>query len=540
MDSPSISFANSPGAVLPGAALALSSGGADPVRGADFANLFKHLMDPAGRQELAADLGPGFQSLPLSPNIDVITADQPLPDNASLLAFARSQGLDDGMLKTLFAPGGQAGPDTQTLAVAMPLSVVGPLAIPLAQTGTLPAQGSLQPVRAQADDGLVQPDAQPTPEQAQLAASLGQVLVQELSVSRLPGVPLAQLAQAHHQVGPAPAAVLLAEPTLAGPAGLVLARTSAVAAMALSEAVPAEAPDAAQDVQLGLPLAKPAKSTASATAPTAATGLAGLAVSDTESLAVRTSAQAAPVQAMQEGLRLRLQPQERITQRLAAMAATGEQAVWGKISSQSAAEVEALVLGLAADWTFGDALAGEAPVLPQGLHGASQSEGQRASLGAPHQTTPAVPTSTAADRVANYEQLAQRLGQALGERLQAQIERGEWKVRMQVDPVSLGRIEMELNMRDGGLDAVFRSDNQATRDLIAQGLPRLRESLSQSGTAVANVWVQGDSSRQSGGNPTPWRGSKPGQAEGQAEDDVKLTPATAAERAATSDWDLMA
>jgi flagellar hook-length control protein FliK len=58
-------------------------------------------------------------------------------------------------------------------------------------------------------------------------------------------------------------------------------------------------------------------------------------------------------------------------------------------------------------------------------------------------------------------------------------------------------------MRAGGLDAVFRSDNPLTRELIAQGLPKLRDSLAQSGTAVANVWVNGDSARQSGGNPTP-------------------------------------
>ena len=109
----------------------------------------------------------------------------------------------------------------------------------------------------------------------------------------------------------------------------------------------------------------------------------------------------------------------------------------------------------------------------------------------------------AGQRAENYQLLADRLGQALGQRLQAQIERGEWKVQMRLDPVSLGRIDLELQMRAGGLDAVFRSDNPMTRELISQGLPKLRESLSDSGTAVANVWVNGDSARQSGGNPTP-------------------------------------
>ena len=58
-------------------------------------------------------------------------------------------------------------------------------------------------------------------------------------------------------------------------------------------------------------------------------------------------------------------------------------------------------------------------------------------------------------------------------------------------------------MRAGGLDAVFRTDNPLTRELIAQGLPKLRESLSQSGTAVANVWVNSENQKGSGGNSTP-------------------------------------
>jgi flagellar hook-length control protein FliK len=143
--------------------------------------------------------------------------------------------------------------------------------------------------------------------------------------------------------------------------------------------------------------------------------------------------------------------------------------------------------------------------------------------------------------VAQYEQLAQRLGRALGERLQAQIERGEWKVHLQMDPAKLGRIEMELDMRAGGLDAMFRSDNQLTRELIAQSLPRLRETLAQSGTAVANVWVQGESQRQSGGNPTPGRqgqserGGRPSEEGATAAQDLTARP-----RVPSSDWDLMA
>jgi flagellar hook-length control protein FliK len=67
----------------------------------------------------------------------------------------------------------------------------------------------------------------------------------------------------------------------------------------------------------------------------------------------------------------------------------------------------------------------------------------------------------------------------------------------------LGKIDVELDMNGGGLDAVFKSDNLLTRELIAQGMPKLKDSLSQSGMTVANVWVNSENQRQSGGNSTP-------------------------------------
>ncbi|MFT6698387.1 MAG: flagellar hook-length control protein FliK, partial [Polaromonas sp.] len=146
-------------------------------------------------------------------------------------------------------------------------------------------------------------------------------------------------------------------------------------------------------------------------------------------------------------------------------------------------------------------------------------DGSRKASGSLTLTPEAVAPSQAGQRAEHYQQLADRLGQALGQRLQAQIERGEWKMQMRMDPASLGRIDLELQMRSGGLDAIFRSDNPLTRELITQGLPKLRDSLSQSGTAVANVWVNGESAGQSGGNPTPSRTPRsspqtPGDADG--------------------------
>ena len=199
---------------------------------------------------------------------------------------------------------------------------------------------------------------------------------------------------------------------------------------------------------------------------------------------------------------------------------------------------------VAADAEVLDAAPGERT--PASL--APLAEGARSTSSQLSQSGTASPVaSQAGQRLEHYQQLADRLGQALAQRLQSQIERGEWKVQMRMDPVSLGRIDMELDMRAGGLDAVFRTDNPLTRELIAQGLPKLRESLSQSGTAVANVWVNGDSARQSGGNPTPHKNPSKAQAQqgeedqGQGAQAVQLVPSAGGRQgSAGSDWDMLA
>jgi hypothetical protein len=251
-----------------------------------------------------------------------------------------------------------------------------------------------------------------------------------------------------------------------------------------------------------------------------------------------------------EALRLRLAPQEAITRRLAAMSGSGEQSAWASVSGQAAAtavlRLDLRESGLTAAAAFNFASdAADVPVA-EGQPSLSTAHvsaepGRAGHAGAA--STSAAWSSTAAQRAEIYEQLAQRLGEALGQRLQSQLERGQWKMQMRLDPAYLGRIDLELDMSAGALDAVFRSDNQLTRDLIAQGLPRLRESLNQSGTAVANVWVQGDSSRQSGGNPTPWRAPEPSvQAAGhETESQEPVVQATGNRaRQGTSAWDVLA
>jgi flagellar hook-length control protein FliK len=134
----------------------------------------------------------------------------------------------------------------------------------------------------------------------------------------------------------------------------------------------------------------------------------------------------------------------------------------------------------------------------------------------------ASPQALADQRAAHYQQVADQLGEAMAKRLMAQIERGQWKMQLRMQPAALGRIDVELDMHAKGLDATFTSDNAVTRELMAQGSARLRDTLTQTGTTVASVVVNGDSGRQSGGNSTP--GQKP-KGEQNANNKKGVTPA---------------
>ena len=107
------------------------------------------------------------------------------------------------------------------------------------------------------------------------------------------------------------------------------------------------------------------------------------------------------------------------------------------------------------------------------------------------------------DRASQIHQLGEKLGQAMSERLQEQMEKGQWRLHLKLNPGHLGSIDVELDMHSGGLDALFKTENALTRELITSGMSKLREGLAQSGTAVASVWVNSDSQRESGGNSTP-------------------------------------
>jgi len=118
-------------------------------------------------------------------------------------------------------------------------------------------------------------------------------------------------------------------------------------------------------------------------------------------------------------------------------------------------------------------------------------------------TAPAERTDTDAWRKHDQHlEMSRRLTEALGQRLSAQIARGAWRVEMDIHPKSLGRIEIQLEMKNGELEAHFNASKQITRDLLQDSLPRLRQALDQHGIDSAYIGLGAGQQQNSDGNPT--------------------------------------
>ena len=73
---------------------------------------------------------------------------------------------------------------------------------------------------------------------------------------------------------------------------------------------------------------------------------------------------------------------------------------------------------------------------------------------------------------------------------------------MDLHPATMGRLEVQLEMRNGELEANFLSSNSTTRELLQETLPRLREMLEQYGMNSASLQLGAGNKGQHDGNST--------------------------------------
>jgi flagellar hook-length control protein FliK len=481
-----------------------------PMNGKEFANLMRDLINNSGRQDVAASEGeganmegqvktaeegiPGLQTLNLGEQFAVITTASPLPDANSLAAFARAQGLGEGAVKALFG-----------------------------DLITDPAAGTV----------LTAPSLGWTAVPELLPSAVSAVSATEISATPLP----ATMSWLNTHPGTLPTAPQVASAVMSQFAGMtsdvqVLTSKDTSKVSTLDKLLTATGSTA---VIQTLGVATPFHEMSALAAPTAAD----------------LSAEMGPLDAM----RMRLVPAwETMTKQLAKLNGNLEGTTWAELVSGKLAEKSAIgesILDLGAT-DIGMNLSED---LAQAMAAGASDNSSATPLNASDNTKAPISLSAIAnssltaqgekaqlaDRAEQIQQLANKLGQALGERLQEQMERGQWRLHLKLNPGHLGQIDVELDMRAGGLDAIFRTENMLTKELIMQGASKLKDSLAQSGTTVADVWVNSDSKRQSGGNPTPQRftGNSDNESENKVNQPLQRANTLIEKRSADA-WDTLA
>ena len=135
---------------------------------------------------------------------------------------------------------------------------------------------------------------------------------------------------------------------------------------------------------------------------------------------------------------------------------------------------------------------------------------------------PTAADAGSAQRSEKVHELAEKMGQAVGKRILSEMEKGQWHLKLSLRPATLGHIEVEMRMRSGELDAVFTANQALTRELLQDGMSKLKDTLGQMGMDVASMQVGDGQTRQRGGESTPGQMSKSTNTEN---DDSKSTPA---------------
>ena len=105
-------------------------------------------------------------------------------------------------------------------------------------------------------------------------------------------------------------------------------------------------------------------------------------------------------------------------------------------------------------------------------------------------------------RQEQFLEVSRRLTQAIGERLTTQITKGAWSVEMELHPKSLGRIEIQLEMRNGELGAQFNPSQNVTRDLLQESFDKLKAILAEHGIDSAYIGLGNGEKQSFDGKPT--------------------------------------
>lgn len=395
-----------------------------------------------------------LKAVNLGPTLNVITPAQAAPDAQSLEAFARSQGLDENAVQWLL------GKPVDTLAPSVfPATGV---------SATNPA--SVTSTRITGLDlelGLSNANSFKTTQNAGLDLKTG-------AFNLTPQVPTAVESPLTAPSPGQPEAPVGSMATMT-PANSAFTTGAALWALALSE-----------DAKASVPATRPVNDAESA-----------------EAAAIQIQLMRQPTPAAVWMLRTAM-PLEVKPERANAMPAISESEL--DLGAEFNPE---LVDGLMAGLENTSAPAPMASTAHPGAMSGSRPEAPLTLAAGPNNTETAQSAgSDAAERSENIQNLAEKMGQAVGKRMLTDMEKGQWHLKLQLRPATLGHIEVEMRMLSGQLDAVFNAPQALTRELLQEGMTRLKETLNQMGMDVASMQVKDGQTRQNGGKSTSNQASK--------------------------------
>jgi hypothetical protein len=474
----------------------------------------------AQQPRMAGATGAELRAQPLGATLRLITPASPPPDDSSLAAFARSQGLDEQATRWLLSlpaqsqgaivkGGGESFASQMMMQPTAPaLEQVKPLVmVPMSSDdGSAPAQARVQPA-SQAIEQMQQKLKRPVTPLMELTVS------QQVGISRTsPGLdsqlpdstPTATVVMDDEAAAATPSAKVAAPAVAAVAAGLVPASLQLAGLMGGREREPVQAP--------------PTDPSASASV------IAGLRKTFLMP-GVPAPARAAPGKAAPE----------------AAAPSFVEAALDLEIDLPEALQGPDALDALQA-WLDEVAPDDVSPTPSNTTTAPGETFTSRLGAVSPNALVDrsASVAAEALQRTEQHQALAQRMGEAMAQRLVAQVERGNWNVRFMLRPQSLGQVEVELQMRAGELEASFRAPQALTRELLSESLPRLREVLAQMGMDVAHLHVGARQGQSGGGNSTP-RQNAPNSAQAASPEAAAgvSDSATRQSRGGLDGWDVL-
>lgn len=80
-------------------------------------------------------------------------------------------------------------------------------------------------------------------------------------------------------------------------------------------------------------------------------------------------------------------------------------------------------------------------------------------------------------RLQPYQAWTQRFGEVLAQKLAMAVKDGNWTVKLNLNPASLGPVGVELQVRDGGIEGQIAASDPNVRQLLGDSIPKLRQSL---------------------------------------------------------------